>query len=1608
MAQLKDLIVSGATRILGKTYSPEFVGKLTGNADTATKATGDSSGSNIRTTYAARDGFRFLQDGNGVYLRAKNGAGQESGNFAIPAASASAWGVVTKAAQVFAGEKTFNDTVHLKADVYSDALSSGALNLNNSNIYGVNSIIMADLADSAAEGIQWYRDSTHADSIWVKNGVMYFTPNRPYGGTATDYTIMHSNNYTNYTVTKAGSGASGTWGINITGNAGSASKLTSNAGSNIQPIYFNNGVPVATSYSLNAKVNAGTAARLTYYSTSTNLAAAGRIGYWDSNNSKGATRTYLKIWGPTYGNTASTTMSGAAGVLNWDDGGPQIRFGTSETTSQDGALIYTDNDYSGTGASFHFVSTEGDVSVNSKRFVARTSVTIGQNLQNNSYNLYVNGNASIYKDLRIIGNESIDDSTRLIFHASDSTQRAIIAWNGNVDNGSQSSTHLKISSSYGAIKLKPGNGYLDFGNGSNDLHIQAHTKTFNQDIISAYDAPGGGYGIDLVIGAGATTIVGAGESAAAMRSVGASANENLYLTADANVFLYSNCDTIGNRRYVVFDTSRNFYPDTDSSGSIGVSNKRWNNGYFNYLNIRGSSSTDMTYSTTNPKIIFSDGNGAQAVGIVYTDTDVYRPTKGLKIMDVNNDDAGNVWFEVQGDIWTGGNIRINNNKGLIQSQSNTSNYTSAVLWYKNGVSQNTYNPQIGQHNTGGDGNGSICILPYATATEPWGGTVGLFITKSILKLDGKRISTTGNDSGTVGGNSRFIYSNAGTLTASTATIGNSTTPVYVNNGTFTAITSYSGNSATATRLQTSRTISLTGTVVGSGSFNGSANLSISTSVKDVNNSNTVTFAYSKAGVGYNDITWLAAWNGYELRAINKNQFAKASTSGNALYADDSDKLDGYHRKGLYPSIPDWINANGYTKTITVNGNANTYYPVVIGAPLNKEGLSYVSIWKNLGSKTASYSGNHSNGTSSMWIIYEGRNWYWDGNGGYAKCWYYSMPYANLCAQTDFLPNAVGSYCVYLRGGGTDYCISTTYDCTPKVYYSATNVGDSNYPVNIAPRTSIGNYGRVSSTVLGYGNIEGIATAATSLTSSAGSSTSPIYFSGGKPVACGGTLSVSITGNATTATALTSSAGSSTQPIYFFNGKPLACNSTLSVSITGNAATSTTTFAITTVANNEIRFTKPSTALAGNALCIGYAWADGSKSKMINEYKFYGGDGNLTAITASSITAASRIYANEWIQFDNYTGLYSPNNNAHFMPNDATTYGQWKILGSKGSYSGIHFGSDNSYMTVMDSGEHKGFYQESQGRWIFYYNRSTQCIGLGTSSLNTNYRVTIDGGALVSNVINSSYKSGSWVNSLTNSVITLSDATGSYGGWICGPTKNGRIAISTYQASDDKLYFGYGERGRTTNSFSNSMYWNGPTNTLSLGRVETSGEVVAASNVKAGDNFLANNGHGLYVSDTSGNYRCIIDFNASNLVVVGYGPHAAGIGGTVICGKEIIFQTPQNSWFRTYYKPGDSFTVHLTCGGFCTEYAKNLYFTIPIDRPMVGITSASIRSSQGLIIRQNNSYLYGSGVGKYIQPASYTAKVSGGTVWVYATFGNTTNATNNSACGCTVDVVVTFS
>lgn len=109
-------------------------------------------------------------------------------------------------------------------------------------------------------------------------------------------------------------------------------------------------------------------------------------------------------------------------------------------------------------------------------------------------------------------------------------------------------------------------------------------------------------------------------------------------------------------------------------------------------------------------------------------------------------------------------VRFANNASIIQNQNDTSNYTAILKWYKNGASRNTYDPSIGQHNTGGDGNGSICILPYPTETSPWGGTVGLFISKGVLKLDGKSVALAENYYTKTESDERYVNVTGDTMT----------------------------------------------------------------------------------------------------------------------------------------------------------------------------------------------------------------------------------------------------------------------------------------------------------------------------------------------------------------------------------------------------------------------------------------------------------------------------------------------------------------------------------------------------------------------------------------------------------------------------------------------------------------------------------------------------------------------------------------------------------------------------------------------------------------------------------------------------------------------------
>jgi hypothetical protein len=105
-------------------------------------------------------------------------------------------------------------------------------------------------------------------------------------------------------------------------------------------------------------------------------------------------------------------------------------------------------------------------------------------------------------------------------------------------------------------------------------------------------------------------------------------------------------------------------------------------------------------------------------------------------------------------------------------------------------------------------------------------------------------------------------------------------------------------------------------------------------VLDSGNSTFTTFAYSKAGLNYSDYTWLAGWNGYELRAINKSQFAQASHTHDYAASNHSHSgymttssptgsgtlmMNGSNSRGSYPAVK-WHISNVNWAQIVMNGS----------------------------------------------------------------------------------------------------------------------------------------------------------------------------------------------------------------------------------------------------------------------------------------------------------------------------------------------------------------------------------------------------------------------------------------------------------------------------------------------------------------------------------------------------------------------------------------------------------------------------------------------------------------------------------------------------------------
>lgn len=146
------------------------------------------------------------------------------------------------------------------------------------------------------------------------------------------------------------------------------------------------------------------------------------------------------------------------------------------------------------------------------------------------------------------------------------------------------------------------------------------------------------------------------------------------------------------------------------------------------------------------------------------------------------------------------------------------------------------------------------------------------------------------------------------------------------------------------------------------------------------------------------------------------------------------------------------------------------------------------------------------------------------------------------------------------------------------------------------------------------------------------------------------------------------------------------------------------------------------------------------------------------------------------------------------------------------------------------------------------------------------------------------------------------------------------------------------------------------------------------------------------------------------------------GDFIIKFGEYTLDRPNGGKFsgtlRPYYRADDVINMEFYVNGYVTSNKQEVIFLIPLSRPIMS-TPVSISSINGLTIRQNGIYIYGSTASKPIKPSSYTATVIGGrnglNVRAKIVMGSNEGFTdneiskivNNDTCAITASIKISF-
>lgn len=164
-------------------------------------------------------------------------------------------------------------------------------------------------------------------------------------------------------------------------------------------------------------------------------------------------------------------------------------------------------------------------------------------------------------------------------------------------------------------------------------------------------------------------------------------------------------------------------------------------------------------------------------------------------------------------------------------------------------------------------------------------------------------------------------------------------------------------------------------------------------------------------------------------------------------------------------------------------------------------------------------------------------------------------------------------------------------------------------------------------------------------------------------------------------------------------------------------------------------------------------------------------------------------------------------------------------------------------------------------------------------------------------------------------------------------------------------------------------------------------------------IVLNNAIAVTGKNTDGTEVHLISQSENNNTIIGYNNYTQKSGNSHIYGHDILhfvssIATPGS--YRPYYRAGDVINVEIKTSGYCTNSKEDIYFVVPLAKPVLGNPTVICASVDGLILRQGGKYTHGSAASTFVRPAGYAeeVKAGGNCIQVKATRNTTTNAVNN--------------